>query len=80
METVIRIRPSELNVELLNKIKEFIGKSENIDIVISLKQTNNSTYDEELNQSIKSAKDENNLISFTMEDFMAYEPATKLGK
>lgn len=78
METIIRIRPSELNVNLLNKIKEFIGEKEDIDIVISLTETNN--YNEALTQSIKSAEGESNLISFTMEDFMAYDPTTKSGE
>jgi hypothetical protein len=38
METVIKIHPSELNTELLKKIKKFIGGKENIDVTISLKE------------------------------------------
>ena len=74
METIIRVRPSELNEKLLNKIREFIGDNEGVDIVISLTDPKKS-YTEALNQSIKSAEKESNLIRFTMEDFMAYTPA-----
>ena len=79
METRIKIRPSELNEKLLNKIREFIGGNESVDIVISLIDSEEK-YSELLDQSIKSAEQESNLISFTMEDFMAYTPAFKAGK
>lgn len=74
METIIRVRPSELNEKLLNKIREFIGDNKDVDIVISLTDSK-EIYSEALNQSIKSAEKESNLISFTMKDFMAYKPA-----
>jgi hypothetical protein len=38
METIIKVNPSELNSTLLNKIKKFIGKKDNIDIIISLRE------------------------------------------
>ena len=76
METIIKVSPSELDINLLNKIKEFIGKKENIDVTISLKEMD-ADYMKELSASIEQAADEKNLISFTMEDFIAYKPAKK---
>ncbi len=34
METVIKVNPSELNSSLLNKIKNFIGDKENVNVTI----------------------------------------------
>lgn len=76
METIIKVTPSELDMNLLNKIKEFIGKKENIDVTISLKEMD-TDYLKELSDSIKQAENEKDLISFTMEDFMAYKPGKK---
>lgn len=73
METIIKVNPSELDVNLLNKIREFIGDKTNIDVTISLKEIDTS-YVEELNDSIKQAEASSNLICFTMEEFMKYEP------
>ena len=75
METIIKVSPSELDINLLNKIKEFIGKNENIDVTISLKEMD-VNYLKDLEHSVQQA-DENNLISFTMEDFMTYKPVPK---
>lgn len=74
METIIKVNPSELDVNLLNKIREFIGDKTNINVTISLKEID-ASYVEELNDSIKQAEASSNLISFTMEEFMKYEPA-----
>ena len=76
METIIKVRPSELNVKLLNKIREYIGDNEHIDIIISLTDPKKA-YHEVLNKSIQSAEKGTELVSFTMEDFMAYSPAAK---
>lgn len=38
METIIKVRPSELDIKLLDKIKEFIKGKDNIDVIISLKE------------------------------------------
>ncbi|MBI1769211.1 MAG: hypothetical protein HYR67_12645 [Bacteroidetes bacterium] len=76
METIIKVSPSELDMNLLNKIKEFIGKKENIDVTISLKEMD-ADYLQELSASIQQAEDEKNLISFTMEEFIAYKPTKK---
>jgi len=73
METIIKINPSELNENLLDKIRSFIGNKNNIDVTISLKEFD-AEYADSLNQSIEEAEIGDNLISFSMEDFMAYSP------
>ena len=74
METIIKISPSELDKNLLNKIKEFIGSKENVDVTISIREFNNE-YTELLDRSISEAERGANLVSFTMDDFMAYAPS-----
>jgi len=76
METIIKISPSELSHELIDKIQGLIGKKKNVDVTISLKEFD-ETYVETLNESLEQATDENNLITFSMEDFMSYTPAKK---
>ncbi|MBT1699112.1 hypothetical protein KK083_19610 [Fulvivirgaceae bacterium PWU4] len=73
METIIKVKPSELNIELLQKIKDFIGNRKNIEITISLNEFD-PRYNDELDRSIRQAEQEANLISFTMEEFMSYTP------
>lgn len=79
MEAIIKVHPSELDMKLLNKLREFIGDKEHIDVTISLKEYD-AVYREALNRSIESAENNSGLISFTMEDFMAYSPTPKQGK
>ena len=76
METIIKIHPSELDMNLIKKIKEFIGNKENVDVTISLREFDGS-YSEVLNQSIAEANEKENQISFTMEEFIAYSPVKK---
>jgi len=76
METIIKVSPSELNEGLLNKIRKFIGSNDNIDVTISLKEFD-VEYSDALDKSIAEAESGENLISFTMDDFMAYTPAKK---
>jgi hypothetical protein len=73
METVITVNPSELNSSLLNKIKKFIGKKNNVDVVISLREYD-PAYVEALDKSIEQAETSKEIISMTMEDFVAYTP------
>lgn len=73
METIIKVRPSELNETLLEKIKKFIGGKDNVDVTISLREYDKS-YVDELDKSINEAERGENLVSFTMEEFMAYIP------
>ena len=72
METVIRVSPSELNSILLDRIKQFIGNKENIDVTISLREFD-VVYSNELSVSIDQA-DRGEIISMTMDEFDAYTP------
>jgi len=74
METIIIISPSELDKDLFDKIKEFIGNKENVDVTISIKEFDGG-YAEALSNSITEAEDGSNLVSFTMDDFMTYSPS-----
>lgn len=76
METVIRLNVSELNISLLNKIKEFVGEKKNIDVTISLHEYD-TEYVDDLNRSIELANREQDLISMTMEEFIEYIPRRK---
>lgn len=71
METVIKLDPSELNVSLLDKIKTFIGKKKNVDVIISLREFD-PEYAETLNYSIEQTEEK--VISMTMEEFLDYSP------
>lgn len=73
METVITVNPSELNSSLLNKIKKFIGKNNNVDVVISLREYD-PDYVKALEKSIEQAESGTEIISLSMEDFFAYTP------
>ena len=73
METVITVNPSELNTSLLNKIKKFIGKKNNVDVVISLKEYD-PAYVEALEKSIEQAETGSEIITMSMEEFVAYTP------
>ena len=75
METVIKLRPSELNSALLDKIKSFIGNKKNIDVTISLKEYD-PDYSDALERSIAEAE-KGDVISMTMEEFVAYTPKNK---
>lgn len=73
METIIKVSPTELDINLLNRIKDFIGTNKNIDVTISLKEMD-AAYVETLNRSIQQAEISSDIISFTMEEFMTYHP------
>ena len=76
METVIKVNPSELDAGLLKKIKKFIGDKKNIDVTISLKEFD-PDYVASLDHSIGHAENSQELITMTMEEFVAYTPAKK---
>ncbi|MEO6673905.1 MAG: hypothetical protein ABIN93_10790 [Ginsengibacter sp.] len=76
METVIKINSSELNTSLLNKIKKFIGNKDNVAVTISLREFD-PTYVDALDRSIEQAESAQDLISMTMEEFVAYSPKNK---
>ncbi len=74
METIIKVSPSELNASLLSKIRKLIGNKENVDVTISVKEYD-TEYAAELDNSIEQAESGQNLISFSMEEFMTYSPS-----
>lgn len=76
METIIKVAPSELNENLLDKIKKFIGSKDNVDVTISLREFDGE-YAMALDRSIEEAEDAKELVTFTMKDFMAYTPTGK---
>lgn len=71
METIIKVNPAELDLNLLNKIKTFIGGKNNVDVTISLLEFD-PVYSDTLNYSIQQADEE--IVSMTMEEFVAYSP------
>ena len=75
METIIKIHPDELNKALLNKIRKFIGKKENIDITISVKEFD-PEYANALDNSVEQAE-KGDVVTMTMEEFVAYTPRKK---
>lgn len=74
METIIKVNPSELDLVLLHRIKEFIGRKKNVNVTISLREFD-ADYADTLDRSIKQADHE--IISMTMEEFFAYSPQKK---
>jgi hypothetical protein len=75
METVIKVNPSELDSDLLNKIKKFIGDKENVHVTISLREFD-PAYVDALDRSIEQA-DKGEVISMTLEEFVEYVPKKK---
>ena len=73
METVITVNPSELDAGLFKKIKKFIGKKNNVDVVISLREYD-PAYVEALDKSIEQAENGSEIITMSMEEFVAYTP------
>jgi|GEM_PF-2623560 len=76
METVIKVTPAELNSSLLEKIKSFIGAKQNVDITISFSDSDDD-YVDTPDRSIEQAESNEELISMTMEEFVAYNPKGK---
>lgn len=76
METVITVTPAELDAGLLKKIKKFIGKNNNVDVIISLREFD-PAYVEALDRSVGQAESGQEIISMTMEEFVAYTPDIK---
>ncbi|MEP6948197.1 MAG: hypothetical protein ABI863_02935 [Ginsengibacter sp.] len=73
METVLKVSPSELNLSLINKIKKLLVITSNVDITISLNEFN-PAYANELERSVEQAENGQEIISMTMEEFVAYTP------
>lgn len=76
METIIKVNPEELDVNLLKRIRDFIGQKQNVDVTISLREIDEE-YANSLSRSVEQAESGQNMISFTMEEFMTYQPKNK---
>ena len=72
MQTVIRLKPNELNQSLLERIKEFIKGKESADITLTISE--NEDYLTVLNRSVKNIEDKKGIVSFTFEEFANYKP------
>jgi len=77
METVIKIRSKELDNKLFKKIKEFVSDKKNLDITISISDSKEK-YLNELDESIKQLEQKDKLITFTLQEFLDYSPATRM--
>jgi toxin YoeB len=77
MQTVIKIKASELNQSFIKKVKDFIKGREDADITVTI---NAEDYYSELKKSINDIDSNNNLVSFTLEEFEDFRPnKTKWG-
>jgi len=75
MHTEINLKASELNDDLLQKIKDFLkGKKEaNVKITIS----DEDDYFDVLYRSMDDARQKKDLVTFTLDELMAFEPGNK---
>jgi hypothetical protein len=69
MQTVIKLKASELNQSFIKKVKDFIKGREDADITVTI---NVEDYYSELKKSINDIESNNNLVSFTLEEFENY--------
>ena len=76
METVIRLRLSELTEETISRVKKIISSAVNnadpeINILVDLEGEDHDSYFSKLDDSIKQLE-RGEVTSFTMEEFEAY--------
>ena len=79
METLIRVRPDELKMDLLDKIRGLIQGNESFEIIIHVKEKSYpnlyeeapSEYLSRLDKSIEDKK-EGRTLAFTMDEFEKY--------
>ena len=74
MQTEIKLKASELNIEFFNRIKDFLKakKASDIKIIIS----DEEDYAEVLDRSISDIENNRNLVTFTLEELLAFDPKT----
>jgi len=70
MDAVIRVKAFELDISLLERIKQLVSGNE--DAVVTISVNDNLEYFETLARSKKDLETRNNLISFTMEELVEY--------
>ncbi len=76
MQTTIKLNFSELNNALLDKIRDFVKGRNAAEITITI--NDEEDYLDVLRRSISDSEQNKNLVSFTMEEFIAYN--TSKGK
>lgn len=77
METIIRLKASEINLSFFNKLKNMLDLNDEIRILINTRKKSNEIFEDEsiaemrerIDRSIEEAENESNLISFTEEEF-----------
>lgn len=77
METIIRLKASEINLSFFNKLKNMLDLNDEIKILINTRKKSNEIFEDEsiaemrerIDRSIEEAENESNLISFTEEEF-----------
>ena len=79
MQTVVRLKVSELNSDFIKTIKALFKKEKELDIFISSvsdegfpKFESKEGYDQRLNKAIENAKKGKHLVSFSEEEFQEY--------
>ena len=76
METIIRLKTTELNLDFLNKIKELFKNEEALEISISpvsdfglTKKESNKAYKDRINRAIENLDAKKNVITFSDNEF-----------
>ena len=77
METIIRLKASEINLSFFNKLKNMLDLNDEIRILINTRNKSNEIFEDEsiaemrerIDRSIEEAENKSNLISFTEEEF-----------
>ncbi|TAL62061.1 MAG: hypothetical protein EPN85_03430 [Bacteroidetes bacterium] len=80
MQTVLRIKPSELNSHFLQALKSLFKDAAGLEIIVNTATTadtifsseSRSAYWKRINKAIKDVEDGKNVISFTAEEFEKY--------
>ena len=76
METIFRIKPNELTLDFLDKVKTLFGNEEVIEISISpvsdfglTKKEDKKTYEDRVNRAIKNLEGHKDTVSFSEDEF-----------
>ena len=78
METIIKLSPSELTAELLDKIKSFVETTPKAEITLSIRDKSfprketREQYFERINRAIDAVEKSENLVSFTFDEFLKF--------
>jgi hypothetical protein len=76
METIIRIKPSELTPDFINKLKALLKNDQEVEISISsvsdfglTKKESQKEYEDRLNRAIKNLEENKDTVSFSEDEF-----------